>query len=122
MEVPKSTETRCRDSRIAKLNIHSPSPTSFSHVTACSTVALIYSAGVAFHTDSIHSPCNKLKLFMLQLTCEKDVGLGLCMFNFAILLSLHLVSVLFGTSIPTSVYIFGKCFFALGSVHFFLIK
>ena len=37
--------------------------------------------------------------FMLQLTCEKDVKLGLCMFNFAILLSLHLVSVLFGTSI-----------------------
>ena len=41
MEVPKSTETRCRDSRITKLNIHSPIPTSFSHVTAC-TVALIY--------------------------------------------------------------------------------
>ena len=32
MEVPKSTETRCRDSRITKLNIHSPIPTSFSHV------------------------------------------------------------------------------------------
>ena len=30
-------------------------------------------------------------LFMLQLTCEKDVGMGLCMFNFVILLSLHLV-------------------------------
>ena len=32
----------------------------------------------------------KLELFMLQLTCEKDVGMGLCMFNFVILLSLHL--------------------------------
>ena len=42
----------------------------------------------------------KLESFMLQLTCEKDVGMGICMFN---LLSLHLVSVLFGTSI---VYIF----------------
>ena len=39
-------------------------------------------------------------------TCEKDVGMGLCMFNSVILLSLHLVSVLFGTSIPTSFYIF----------------
>ena len=32
MEIPKSTQTRCRDSRITKLNIHSPIPTSFSHV------------------------------------------------------------------------------------------
>ena len=38
---------------------------------------------------------------------EKDVGMGLCMFNFVI----HLVSVLFGTSIPTSFYIFWKIFF-----------
>ena len=27
----------------------------------------------------------KLELFMLQLTCEKDVGMGLCMFNFVCL-------------------------------------
>ena len=33
------------------------------------------------------------------------------MFNFVILLSLHLVSVLFDTSIPTPFYIFLKCFF-----------
>ena len=46
---------------------------------------------------------------MLQLTCEKDVGMGLCMFNFVIMLSLHLVSVFFGTSIPTSFYL--KMFF-----------
>ena len=48
----------------------------------------------------------KFELFMLQLTYEKDVGMGLCMFNFVILLSLHLVSVLFGSSIPTSLDIF----------------
>ena len=36
---------------------------------------------------------------MLELTCEKDVGMGLCMFNFVIMLSLHLVSGFFGTSI-----------------------
>ena len=48
----------------------------------------------------------KLELFMLQLTCEKDVGMGLCMFNSVIMLSLHLVSVLFGTSIPISFYMF----------------
>ena len=69
MEVPKSTETRCRDSRITKLNIHSLIPTSFSHITAGSAVALIYTvchvsscAGVAFHTDYIHSPCNKIRV------------------------------------------------------------
>ena len=38
-EVPKSKQTRCRDSLSTKLNVHSPIPTSFSHVTAtCSTV------------------------------------------------------------------------------------
>ena len=55
---------------------------------------------------------------MSQLTCEKDVGMGLCMFNFVMMLSLHLVSVLFGTSIPTSLYIFLK---KIVSVHFFYI-
>ena len=53
---------------------------------------------------------------MLQLTCEKDVGMRLCMFNFVIMLSLHLVSVLFGISIPTSfenvfLYLFPSVFF-----------
>ena len=34
----------------------------------------------------------------LQLTCEKDVGMGLCTFNFVLRLSLHIVCLLFGTS------------------------
>ena len=42
-----------------------------------------------------HTFCN---LFTLQLTCEKDVGMGLCTFNFVLRLSLHLVCLLFGTS------------------------
>ena len=51
-------------------------------------------AGDAFHTDWIHiALVIKLDLFMLQLTYEKDVGMGLCMFNFVIMLSLYLVSV-----------------------------
>ena len=112
MEVPKSAETRCRDSIITKLNIYSPIPTSFSHVTACSTVALIY---IVSHQAVLEMPSIpivvialviKLELFTLQLTCEKDVGMGLYMFNFMIMLSLHLVSALFGTSIPTYFYIF----------------
>ena len=40
---------------------------------------------------------------------KKDVGMGLfvqCLYA----LSLHLVAVVFGTAIPTSLYIFGKCF------------
>ena len=50
---------------------------------------------------------------MLQLTCEKDVGMRLRMFNFVIMLSLHLV---FGISIPTSfenvfLYLFLSVFF-----------
>ena len=32
------------------------------------------------------------------MTCEKDVGMGLCTFNFVLRLSLHLVCLLFGTS------------------------
>ena len=42
-------------------------------------------------------------------TKKKDVGMGLfvqCLYA----LSLHLVAVVFGTAIPTSLYIFGKCF------------
>ena len=42
-----------------------------------------------------HTFCN---LFTLQLMCEKDVGMGLCTFNFVLRLSLHLVCLLFGTS------------------------
>jgi len=43
---------------------------------------------------------------------KKDVGMGLfvqCLYA----LSLHLVAVVFGTTIPTSLYIFGKCFIYL---------
>ena len=43
---------------------------------------------------------------------KKDVGMGLfvqCLYA----LSLHLVSVVFGTAIPTSLNIFGKCFIYL---------
>ena len=37
-------------------------------------------------------------LHIVQLTCEKDEGMGLCTFNFVFRLSLHLVCLLFGTS------------------------
>ena len=57
----------------------------------------------------------KLELFMLQLTCEKDVGMGLCMFNFVILLSLHLVSVLL---VLPSLHLF--TFFENVFLHLFL--
>ena len=46
-------------------------------------------------------------------TKKKDVGMGLfvqCLYA----LSLHLVAVVFGTAIPTSLYIFGKCFIYFG--------
>ena len=86
-----------------------------THVTVCSMVVLIYTVCHVLYQAAVELPSIpivfialviKLELFMLQLTCEKDVGMGLCMFNFVILLSLHLVSVLFGTSIPTSFFIF----------------
>ena len=47
----------------------------------------------------------------VAVTCEKDIGMGLCTFNVYVMLSLHLVCLLFGTSIPTSFYIFLKKFF-----------
>ena len=40
---------------------------------------------------------------------KKDVGMGLFV-QYLYALSLHLVPVVFGTAIPTSLYIFGKCF------------
>ena len=43
---------------------------------------------------------------------KKDVGMWLFVQCFYAL-SLHLVSVVFGTAIPTSLYIFGKCFIYL---------
>ena len=51
---------------------------------------------------------------------KKDVGMGLfvqCLYA----LSLHLVAVVFGTAIPTSLYIFGKCFIYL-FVSFFAVQ
>ena len=53
MEVPKNAETRCRNSVITKLNIDSPIPTSFSHVTACSMVC--------------HTVCHVLYQAMLEM-------------------------------------------------------
>ena len=49
---------------------------------------------------------------------KKDVGMGLFVQCFYVL-SLHLVFVVFGTAIPTSVNMFGKCFIYL-FVPFFL--
>ena len=47
---------------------------------------------------------------------KKDVGMGLfvqCLYA----LSLHLVAVVFGTAVLTSLYIFGKCFIYLNCIH-----
>ena len=99
-ESTKKHSNKVRDTRITKLNIHSHFPTSLSHVTACSTVALIYTVCHMLYQAVLELPfipivfialVIKVELFKLQLTCEKDVGMGLCMFNFVILLSLHLV-------------------------------
>ncbi len=55
------------------------------------------------------------------MTCKKDVGMGLCMFNFVFYVItpafaychayIHLVWILFGIVIPTYFCIFLKCFF-----------
>ena len=55
-----------------------------------------------------------------SVTYKKDVGMGLfvqCLYA----LSLHLVAVVFGTAIPTSLYIFGKCLIYL-FVSFFAVQ
>ena len=52
---------------------------------------------------------------------EKKVGMGLfvqCLYA----LSLHLVAVVFGTAIPASLYIFGKCFIYLFVSFFFAVQ
>jgi len=51
---------------------------------------------------------------------KKDVGMGLflqCLHA----LSLHLVAMIFGTAIPTFLYIFGKCIISL-FVSFFAVQ
>ena len=88
MAVPKTTATRCRD-RAYKHCTNNPIPTSFFHAQ--------YRFPVILEHKEI---CDVQK---------KDVGMGLfvqCLYA----LSLHLVAVVFGTAIPTSLYIFGKCF------------
>ena len=94
MAVPKTTATRCRD-RAYKHCTNNPIPTSFFHAQYLLPVILQ-------HKEICH----------IQ---KKDVGMGLfvqCLYA----LSLHLVAVVFGTAIPTSLYIFGKCF-----IYFFII-
>ncbi len=59
----------------------------------------------------------------VAVTCKKDVGMGLCMFNFVFYVitpafaychaNIHLVWILFGIVIPTYFCIFLKCFFWL---------
>ena len=53
-----------------------------------------------------HTFCN---LFTLQLTCEKDVGMGLCTFNFVLRLSLHLSLNMCDASITTDSSHFCSC-------------
>ena len=52
---------------------------------------------------------------------KKDVGMGLFVQCFYAL-SLHLVSMVFGTAIPTSLYIFGKCYINLFVSFFFAVQ
>ena len=92
MAVSKTTATRCRD-RAYKHCTNNPIPTSFFFV--CD----IFLYAVRLLGDNIVHE-------------KKDVGMGLfvqCLYA----LSLHLVAVVFGTAIPTSLYIFGKCFIYL---------
>ena len=88
MAVPKTTATRCRD-RAYKHWTNNLIPTSFFH-------AQYHFPVILEHKEICHVQ-------------KKDVGMGLfvqCLYA----LSLHLVVVVFGTAIPTSLYIFGKCF------------
>ena len=86
--VPKTTETRCRD-RAYKHCTNNPIPTPFFRT-------------MSFQVISEH---NQRKMSLTK----KDVEMGLfvqCLYA----LSLHLVSVVFGTAIPTSLNIFGVIF------------
>ena len=99
MAVPKTTETRCRD-KAYKHCTNNPIPTSFFHAQL-------------FQVISEH---NQRKMSLTK----EDVGMGLfvqCLYA----LSRHLVSVVFGTAIPTSLNIFGKCFIYLFVSFFYTI-
>ena len=92
MAVPKTTATRCRD-RTYKHCTNNPIPTSVLYVAYFFNYALRL-----LGNDIVHE--------------KTDVGMGLfvqCLY----VLSLHLVAVVFGTAIPTSLDIFGKCFIYL---------
>ena len=93
MAVAKTTATRCRD-RAYKHCTNNPIPASFLYVTYFFNYALRL-----LGNDIVHEK-------------KKGAGMGLfvqCLYA----LSLHLVAVVFGTAIPTSLDIFGKCFIYL---------
>ena len=88
MAVPKTTETRCRN-RAYKHCTNIPIPTSIFHAQC--------------HFPVISEQSKKDVMYK-----KRDLGMGLfvqCWYA----LSVHIVSVVFGTAIPTSLYIFRKC-------------
>ena len=98
MAMPKTTATRCRD-RAYKHCTNNSIPTSFVHDIFLYTVRLL-------GDNIVHK--------------KRIKGMGLfvqCLYA----LSLHLVAVVFGIAIPTSLYIFGKCFIYL-FVSFFAVQ
>ena len=98
MAVPKTTETRCRDGSVqAKQGIQ-------KQHTVTPSLHLFY-----IH-DILWQAIQDMYYWEQHCTVKKDVGMGLLVCFACTLPFLHLVSVVFGTAIPTFLYIFGKCF------------
>ena len=69
--MPKSQQKRCRDSLNTKLNVHSPIPTSFSHVTATASghylILFVGSNVSTCHTRCISDVITHEHLFCMYL-------------------------------------------------------
>ena len=90
MAVPKTTDTRCSDRAYKHCN--NPIPTSF------------FSCTMSFQVILEHNQR------MMSLTKKEGYLCSVCM---PCLYTYNVVSVVFGTAIPTSLNIFGKCFMYL---------
>ena len=97
MTVPKSTQTRYMDGSVQRTTQVTPSLHLF------------------FLIERVFKVCCEIngKIFVQKTKMKKRCRDGVTCVVLCTLPSIYLVCVLFGTVIPTSFYIFGKCFHTL---------
>ena len=100
MAVPKTTQTRYMDGRVQATQMTTQVTPSLHHFS------FLLSAQSSFQYSDNKALIDTRSIF------KNDVGMGLLCSHLCCCTrpSIYLVCVVFGTAIPTSLYIFGKCF------------